>query len=201
MAIADYSELVLAVGEHINRADIVDAMPRFVRMAELKLNRELRLRDQEAVVTLTPDINGEAALPTDFLEARSVTTQALPPVILPSLTEDNAARKYASGTASGFIINGDTIRIRPAGTASITLRYFTAIPSLEAAANQQNWLLTKYPDVYLYSVIFEACVYTGDEARAQAANQLARAAIASTQRYNAMSKHSMARVRVSGMTP
>lgn len=201
MAIADFSELVLAVGEHINRTDLVDVMPRFVRMAELKLDRELRLRDQEASDDLTTDSDGEVALPTDFLEVRSIYATGSPPTILPALSEDNSIREFTAGPAVGFIINGDTLRIRPASITTVRLNYFSAIPALETSTNQVNWLLTKYPDIYLYSTIFEAAVYTGDTDRASAADALAKAAIASATRYSKMSKLSRGRVRVGGLCP
>jgi hypothetical protein len=200
-AIADFSELVLAVGEHINRTDLVDVIPRFVRMAELKLDRELRLRDQEASDDLTTDADGEVALPTDFLEVRSIYVTGSPPIIIPALSEDNSIMEYTAGTARGFIINGDTLRIRPAAVATVRLNYFSSIPALETSTNQVNWLLTKYPDIYLYTTIFEAAVYTGDTDRAGAADGLARAAIASAMRYSKLSKLSRARVRVGGLCP
>lgn len=200
-AIADFSELVLAVGEHINRTDLVDVIPRFVRMAELKLDRELRLRDQEASDDLTTDADGEVALPSDFLEVRSIYVTGSPPIIIPALSEDNSIREYTAGPAVGFIINGDTLRIRPAAVATVRLNYFSSIPALETSTDQVNWLLTKYPDIYLYSTIFEAAVYTGDTDRASAADALAKAAIASAMRYSKMSKLSRARVRVGGFCP
>ena len=200
-AIADFSELVLAVGEHINRTDLVDVIPRFVRMAELKLDRELRLRDQEASDDLTTDSDGEVALPTDFLEVRSIYVTGSPPIIIPALSEDNSIREYTAGTARGFIIEGDTLRIRPAAVATVRLNYFSSIPALETSTNQVNWLLTKYPDIYLYTTIFEAAVYTGDTDRASAADALAKAAIASASRHSKMSKLSRARVRVGGFCP
>jgi hypothetical protein len=201
MAIADYSELVLAVGEHIGKTDLVDVMPRFVRMAELKLNRELRLRDQEVGTTLTANVNGEITLPSDFLEVRSIFTTGSPPIILSAMTEDNAAAEFVAGLPRGFIINGDILRIRPASEAEVRLNYFRDIPALETSTNQVNWLLTKYPDIYLYTVVFEAAVFLNDEARAQAADRLAKAAIASAERYTNMSKLSQARVRVGGLCP
>lgn len=201
MAITDFSELVLAVGEHVGRTDLVDVMPRFVRMAEIKLDRELRLRDQEEIDTLTANSDGEITLPTDFLEAKSVVTVSTPPVILPALTEDYSATQYAAGTPRGFVIRGDTMYIRPASAAEVELRYFASIPALETSTNQQNWLLTKYPDIYLYAVIFEAAVFIGDQNRAQAADALAKAAISSAQRLSNMAKMSRARVKVGGLTP
>lgn len=201
MAIADFSELVLAVGEHIGRTDLVDVMPRFVRMAELKLDRELRLRDQEASDDLTTDTDGEVALPTDFLEVRSIYATGSPPIILPALTEDQSIAEYTAGRSKGFIINGDTLKIRPASEVTVRLNYYSSIPALETSTNQVNWLLQKYPDIYLYSVIFEAAVYIGDADRASAADALAKAAISSAERYTKMSKLSRMRVRVGGETP
>lgn len=200
-AITDFSELVLAVGEHINRNDIVDVMPRLVSMAEAKLNRVLRFRDQETSVTLTPDVNGVVTLPTNFLEARSVVTTGNPPIILRAMGEDNANREYIPGEPKGYMLDGANMLILPASQVPVRLNYFAAIPELETATNQQNWLLTKYPDIYLYAVVFEACVYVGDTQRAQASDALTRAAIDSASRFNTMSRVAQSRFRFARRVP
>lgn len=198
-AIADFSELVLAVGEHLNNANLVDVMPRFVAMAESKLNRVLRLRDQEVVEVLTPDLNGMVALPDGFLEAKSVATTGTPPIILRAMGADNAARQYIGGNPVGYLIQGGSMIIAPPSQRDIRLAYYAEIPPLEAA--QSNWLLAKHPDLYLYAVAYEACVYLADPARSSLVGDLVGGAIRAAQRADQLSRVSQSRLRFARAVP
>jgi len=58
-------------------------------------------------------------------------------------------------------LEGDQIRFGPAPNAVYTVRleYWSAIPSL--AQNSTNWLLTNYPDCYLFGALVEAEIFLG----------------------------------------
>eukprot|EP01030_Chromulinospumella_sphaerica_P024339 gene24339-24414_t len=71
MTISDYASLLVDAGEYSGRNDIAHLFPRFIGLAELKLNRALRVAGMEVVGTVTL-IAGSGPLPTDFLEAREV---------------------------------------------------------------------------------------------------------------------------------
>lgn len=200
-AIADFSELVLAVGEHIGRNDIVDVMPRFVAMAEVKLNKSLRLRDMDTVVTLTPDTNGEVPLPADITEIRSVVTVSTPPIILRAMGLDNANREYVNTLPAGYVVQGNVLRIEPAGQTPIKISYYAAIPALETATNQTNWLLSGYPEIYLYATAVEACIYTGDGERAALAAKLLSDAVNAAERSNTILRMGQSRLRFNRRVP
>lgn len=171
-AFADYSELVIAVGEYLDRADLVDVMPRFVAMAEAKINRRLRDRRMLADVTLTPDAQGVCALPADYLAAETVVANTAPPRLIEAAAGRYAAGYTSPGTASVYTITGSSLTVRPISSATVLLTYFQAVPGIEAAPGQTNWLMAAYPDVYLYAVVFEAATYARDQASAGAAAQL-----------------------------
>ena len=200
MAIADYSELILATGEHVNRTDIVDTAPRFVTMAEVKLNRTLRLRDQETLVTSTPDANGVVALPSDFLEIRSVVTQANPPIVLRAMGADSANEIRTGGQPIGYTITQSDLVLEPPSERVLLISYYASIPALTSAA-PTNWLLTKHPDIYLYATAFEAFMFLRDPEGAKIASDLLRGSIDDAKRADAMGRYSVSRLRLPGSTP
>ena len=63
-AFADHLDLRTAVVEQVGSADIAEVFPRLLALAETKLNRQLRLRDQitDTPVTVT---EGKIWIPPD----------------------------------------------------------------------------------------------------------------------------------------
>jgi hypothetical protein len=51
MSIATYSELKTAVANYLARTDLTDQIPDFIRFAEIRLRRELRIRQMLKTVT------------------------------------------------------------------------------------------------------------------------------------------------------
>jgi hypothetical protein len=161
MAIADYSELLVAVGRYYGRDDLVANYPSFVKLAEAKLARHLRTADMEASPTvLTTDAAGSVALPVDYLETRMVVGSdgcKLKGVPFPELTPERLG-----GSPDQFAIRRRTLYISPAAATTVTLHYYQDIPGLEAQANGQNWLLQMAPDIYLYAVCLEVAIWEKD---------------------------------------
>lgn len=200
MAISDYSELVLATGEYVNRTDLVDVIPRFIALAETKFNRALRLRDQETIISVTPGVDGAVTLPADFLDIRSVVTQGVPPIVLRAMGPDAANATYYGGNPIGYTITQDKLVIEPPSQTALTISYFAAIPALTEAA-PTNWLLTKHPDIYLYATVAETLAYLRDAEGASAAIALMRDSVDAAQRADMMSRYSASRLRLPGATP
>lgn len=200
MAIADYSELILAIGEYVNRTDLVDVAPRFIALAETKLNRRLRFRDQEIVLSATPDVNGVVPLPSDFLEVRAVMTTGSPPRILHAVGPDIAAGIHTAGLPIGFIIAGENLFLEPASQTPVFITYYRSIPPLTEAA-PTNWLLSKHPDIYIYASAFEAFTYLRDADGAALAAGLLNDSVRAADRANQMSRYATARVRFAVAPP
>ena len=71
MSIATYSDLKTKVASYLARTDLTDQIPDFIRFAELRLRRELRIRQMlKSVTTTTTGGDSTVELPSDFLEAR-----------------------------------------------------------------------------------------------------------------------------------
>src|SRR5947207_3353898 len=73
MTIATYSDLQTAVGNWLDHSLFAARVPDFIALFEAAANRRLRVRQQEALASLTPASDGTVALPADYLAWRRVT--------------------------------------------------------------------------------------------------------------------------------
>ncbi|RDL51237.1 hypothetical protein BLJAPNOD_02369 [Ensifer sp. M14] len=198
-AIADYASLLVDAGEYSGRNDIAHLFPRFLGLAELKLNRFLRVAEMEIVDTVAVT-NGTGTLPVDFLEAREVKNAngaSIRAVALQQLTESYMGR---AGIPTGYAIVGSTINVRPVGDGNLTITYYGKIPPL-TPANTTNWLLDKAADAYLYSLVEEIAIWERDVGKVGAAQQLKLLAISGLKIGDERSRWGNAQVVVGGPTP
>ncbi|MDW9814931.1 hypothetical protein GOB25_07590 [Sinorhizobium meliloti] len=199
MTISDYASLLVDAGEYSGREDIAHNFPRFLGLAELKLNRGLRVADMESTTTLTLS-GGDASLPADFLEAREVKTSANVPIRAVSMQQLTSSYAGNSGTPTGYATVGGTLKARPVSDQTLTVTYYAKIPALTPAA-PTNWLLTKAPDVYLYALVNEIAIWAKDVAAAQAAQQLMGLALSGLTIGDERTRWGNAQVVVGGVTP
>ena len=64
MALTSYAELQQAIADWLERADLVARIPDFIALFEAAANRRLRVRQQEATVSLTPSSGAARYQPT-----------------------------------------------------------------------------------------------------------------------------------------
>lgn len=173
MAIATYSDLQSAVADWLNRQDLAAVIPSFISLAEAKFNRELRVRDMltraEAITT-----NEFLAVPSDFLENYSLelnmtnlAAQQMLDFIGPLEAKMLKANKIHNLPRYYTMINGAfEILPAPTGNCDVILTYYQRIPALSNTV-ATNWLITRSPDLYLYSSLLEAAPYLKDDQRIQ----------------------------------
>jgi len=180
MAITNYSELQTAVADFLNRDDLTSVIPTFISLAEAQIARDLRHWRQQRRVTTTVDEQYEN-LPTDFVEMVSLRTDDDYTLEFASRGEI-MRRKLDLGGTSGrpivFTLNAGQIEFVPTPDASYTLEmvYYARIPAL-SDTDTFNWLLTNYPDVYLYGALLHAAPYLADDVRLAVWSQLYGTAI------------------------
>lgn len=171
MAISTYSDLQNAIADYLNRADLTSVIPTFISLAEAKLNRELRTRDM-LIRSSATTANEYVAVPTDFLENYSLELDMAnlgpqPPLnyIGPLEAKVLKANEITGNVRYYTIIDGAFELIpAPQGNTAVILTYYQKIPTL-SNTQTTNWLLTKSPDLYLYSSLLEAMPYLKDEQR------------------------------------
>ncbi|MCA1403700.1 hypothetical protein I6F26_03670 [Ensifer sp. IC3342] len=199
MTISDYASLLVDASEYSGRENIAHLYPRFLGLAELKLNRALRDAGMEVTDEIAL-IDGEGTLPADFLEAREVKNASGIPIRAVSLQQLTSSYMDRSGTPAGYAIVGDTIRVRPVSNQDLTITYYAKVPPL-TPSNPTNWLLAKAPDAYLYALVNEIAIWAKDVDGATAAQQLMMLAISGLKIQDERARWGNAQVVVGGVTP
>jgi hypothetical protein len=194
MAFTDHLDLRTAVIEEVKRSDIVDVFPRLLKLAETDFNRKLRCREQVTSTTLV-FTSGSATIPTDFQEAiglydasgREYTQQTLQLVKNP-----NAGAFYALNATSVYVDSADDSKL---------FEYYAKIATIADSLTDTNWLLTKYPSLYLYAVTIEAAKYLRDLEMVQQTRPLLDMEYADIQAQDFGERYSRASVRIQGVAP
>lgn len=192
---ADYLDLRLAVSEHVGNRNISDVMKRLTQQAESNLNRQLRMRQQITGATLT-FTSGAATLPTDFLEMISVYGIADEPMRSGSIS----GTKAYGANYHRYAINGTQILIEGL-TGDRDILYFATIPTITSSPAGTNWLLERYPDVYLYTTALEAAKFLRDAELVTATQTLLNQSMLSMKIDDDRARWSNATIRVPGVTP
>lgn len=171
MAITTYSELKDAIANWSARADLasgganVNRVDEIIDNAEAMFNRDLRTRDMETK-NASFVINGEyVAVPTDFLEARSLYLNTSPKRSVAFLPDDQQSDWFGSGTGIPRFVSVDGSNFRfgpvPDGTYTGTLLYYAKVPALSTSTTG-NWLLSSHPDLYLAACQMWTSVFIRD---------------------------------------
>lgn len=170
--LSDYTGLLAGVASYLNRRDLTDQIPAFIKQHEAKMNRELRVRDMMGRSDSTYDGSGFVAVPDDFLAADSfenVTGIGTYGADFAFVSEDQA-RQIRRGSAippqpTWYTIYGSEFEVFGGADGQLLrLRYYQTIPAL-SVSNTTNWLLTKSPDLYVVGSCLEAAIYLKNDER------------------------------------
>lgn len=194
MAFADFLDLRTAVLEQVGRTDIADKFPRITKLAEARLDRDLTCREQVTETTLS-FVDGAAALPSDFGAAIGLyDANGLEYVQQPlQAVQSVVGRCYYAVDGANIVASG--------APEDLTLQYYAKIPTITGSLTSTNWLLEKYPSLYLYAVSFEAAKSIRDLELAADMKALYGGELGDVEAYDARQRYSRARVRVQGPTP
>lgn len=178
MAITTYSELKAAVADWLHRTDLTAMVPDFITLAESVLSADIRSRHMETRTTIACTAsNAFVAIPSDIVEMRRiVVTDASPRRVLKYVTPDELTTDYSFdrvGVPAVFAVIGEEIELAPIPDSAYTLEvvYAQRIPAL-SDINPTNWLLTQYPNAYLYGALLQAQPYIVNDARIPAIQQM-----------------------------
>lgn len=196
MAITNYSELQTAIQNWLARSSLTTSQAsEFIALAESLFKRQplprtspnmggVRGNKTRLTGTLTAGTNS-LSLPADFQEMDAFTLTADPESVLVYVSPDQL-RQYsrsASGKPKYFSIS-DVVQfdVTPDSAYAYELSYYPGVSAL-SVSNTTNWLLTKYPDVYLSGSMFWANRYLMSEEAAGWAAQYKEAAAMASQEY------------------
>jgi hypothetical protein len=170
MSFTSYSDLKTTIAGYLARTDLTAQIPDFIRLAELRLRRDLRIRQMlKSVTTATVAGDSTIELPSDFLEVRDLVIVGNPPQPLnyssPSAFTRNA-RTWEAGKPLDYTVLANDFQLAPVpdGVYTAQMLYFAA-PAFLSDSNTSNVFLANTPDVLLYGALLEAEPYLMNDAR------------------------------------
>lgn len=156
MAISNYGELKQKLSRYLFNQRFLADYDDYTTMFEADANSRLRVLPMETMALLTT-VDGDVALPTDYLLWRTVKPTATP--YIDELDYVHPAYLPAEGRVPAlFTITGGTLKVRPAvdDADAYEFHYYQKIPTLVGNDSNSNWLLTEYPNAYLFGLMVEA---------------------------------------------
>jgi hypothetical protein len=170
MAFTSYSDLKTTVAGYLARSDLTTQIPDFIQLAEIRLRRDVRIRQMLKTVT-TSTTSGDATveLPNDFLEVRDfvVTGSPVQPLAYASPSAFNRdTRSWSSGKPLDYTVLANEFQLSPIpdGVYTLKLLYYAA-PAYLSDSNTSNVFLANTPDALLYGALIEAEPYLMNDAR------------------------------------
>lgn len=171
MALTTYSELKTAIASYLHRTYLTTQIPDFITLLESRMNRKLRLRVMESDETVTFTSGTRTiALPTGYIEPISlglvITNEPrdylnyLLPKQLDLNANSNSARR-----PQYYTINGTNIEFPSPADQTYTMNFRMVKAFALSDASPTNYLLTNYPDLYLYGAMMEAMPYINNDNR------------------------------------
>jgi len=172
MAISTFTELKASIANFLNRDDLTATIPDFISLAESSINTNIRhwRMETRAETTIDSQFTG---VPSDWLSTirfhlEADGTTSLDFMSLSTIQAARSARDDATGTPTNYSLNSSQFELMPTpdGAYSSILMYYAKVPTL-SDSNETNWLLTHYPDIYLYGALLHSAPYLKEDERAQ----------------------------------
>lgn len=206
--IVDLGTLKTAVQEWADYTNVSDErVTEFVQLTTHVFNygsadmSALRLREMESVETLTP-VDFVSTLPTDYLQYRRVIDLTVLRNPLTYITPQKADEIYpdrSRGAPQYFTIIGQSLYTYPVSASDLELTYYAKIPDL-ANDTDTNWLLDKYPVLYLHGTLAQLGLFTRDEALASRSSSIMSSMLSGIVGSDTLSMYAYAPGMPRGMT-
>ena len=167
---SNYLDLQAEIADYLGRSDLEEHIPLFIRLAEARMNRELRLKlmERQAHADLRP---GEAVISLPdrrkagnwdvFLEMRDLRLNGGLVKNLDYVSLDSLPEPQTVGRPVAYSIRGRELVMTPTPDAGyrLLLTYYAEIPPL-SGAQTSNDILLRSPDLYLYGALAASAAYT-----------------------------------------
>lgn len=166
MALGTYSELKTSIESWIHRSDLSEQLSDFIALADARINRELVTRSHEIETELTmttgsryveipAGMNYPIGLWLKAWQPRQKLTQMLP--------AEMPVRANISGYPEYWAIDGEQIAFDKLASAAHAFDFRYVADRLLSDDNPTNYVLTNYPDLYLWGALVEASTFTRDD--------------------------------------
>jgi hypothetical protein len=187
-----YDGLKTSIADFLNRTDLAAAIPDFIRLAEAQMTRRLAGRARQGLPiprrliqrTTAGIVQGTeyVSVPSDFHGPIDFVLQGSPEIVLDYLDTTNLQqekqRALVRGAPRWYAVVGGSFQLYPVTDQAYTweLTYIARVPTL-SSINIGNWILTDYPDAYLYGALVQSAPYLKDDVRAATWGTLFTAAL------------------------
>ena len=157
----DYTTLQATIASYLARTDLTAEIPEFIRLAEDRLLRDLRIRPLIKVATAeTSAGDATVSLPSDFVYMKDLHIQGNPPQTIKFLSTSNFfrnAQTAVSGLPNRYTLLGAEFQFAPIpdGVYTLQMVYFHQ-PDYLSDTNASNLWLANTPDLLLYAALGEA---------------------------------------------
>lgn len=172
MALNTYAALQAEIASWLHRDDLTSKIPTFIALAESQLSTDLEARAMETRSNILASAGGEyVSCPGDMLEMRRLMVVETPIRKLRYVTPDQLSSQYPLHTTAKpevFTVIGNQFQLAPIPDVDYTLEltYVQKIPAL-SDSNTSNWLLTSFPNCYLYGALIQAQPFIMNDDRMQ----------------------------------
>mgnify|MGYP003655746904 FL=1 len=158
----DYTTLQATIANYLARSDLTATIPEFIRLAEDRLARDLRIRPMlKIVTTTTTSADGTVEIPADFLAMKDLHISSTDPIQTVTFQSPSNffrnTRAKASGRPVFYTALGQEFRFAPIPDTAYTLQmlyYFK--PAYMSSTVSSNLWLANTPDLLLYAALGEA---------------------------------------------
>lgn len=164
MAIGTYDELKTAIGSWTHRSDLSSQYANFILLAEARMTRLIQGRETEIEeeLTATP-ASRYIALPASFKRPVALwLTNTTPRLLLTQRRPDQIEFAGSTGQPLVWAIDGANIAFDVLAESALTFDFRYQQAFALSATNTTNYVLTQYPDVYLFGALCEAARYLKD---------------------------------------
>lgn len=170
MSLSDYTSLKASITDWLHRSDVsasAGVVDDFIDMAEAEFGLTLRTRSMEAQTDIAMS-GGYLNHPSDWVGwkrlvrmdgGRQVDLEPAPNEYLDVVGDGT------SGVSKYYAVRGNRTYFNRTTNYTIRTLYYQAVPAL-STSNTTNWLLTKFPQLYLAEAMKQAGIYLEDDALA-----------------------------------
>lgn len=163
--ISNYSELQASIATWMKRADLAALIPDFIALAETRIKTMVDPRLYETTVTLSTSPSSDTiALPSDFKAPIALWLADINPI--EQLTQKLVQGLPFNDTPSRplyWAIDGASIRFQSPADAAYPIEFRYQQTFSLSGGNPTNYILTAYPNVYLFSTLVEAHTYVQNQ--------------------------------------
>jgi len=189
MSITDYSELIIEASERAGGANFAPRADMLCGMLETYLNKKLRVSDMENSSSVTTDSNGDATMPTGWIDIKGVYYEDV------RVPRRMFAPVEIDFIGWGYYTEGDTLKSN-LEDADLEIRYYKEIPTL--SSNGTNWLLTAEPEIYLTGLAWQGAKQANEFELAAASKDSLDYLIAEFVRHDAQKRRGHTEIDMAG---